>query len=136
MKKLYSIIVPIFITLTLPVYADELSPLTVDGATTIDSSKAKSLFDDGVLFVDIRKNSDWDAGRIPDALYLELNSQFTAENLAAEVYKNEALVCYCNGPKCHRSAKCAAKAVEWGFSNIYYYREGFPAWKAAGYPVE
>lgn len=136
MKKLYLIFSLFFTMLTLPIYADNFSPLIIDGVTTIDTKKAKSLFDDGVLFVDICKDSDWDSGRIPDALHLELNNQFTAKNLAAEIYEYEELVCYCNGPECLRSSECAAKAVEWGFSSVYYYREGFPAWQAAGYPVE
>ncbi|MCG8672870.1 MAG: rhodanese-like domain-containing protein [Pseudomonadales bacterium] len=115
---------------------EEVSPTTVKGATTINASKAKALFDQEVAFVDVRKNSDWEAGRIPSAIHLELKKVYTADSLAEEVEKNEAVVLYCNGPKCMRSSKASAKAVEWGFSKVYYFRDGFPAWKAAGYPVE
>ncbi|MBX2809706.1 MAG: rhodanese-like domain-containing protein [Cellvibrionaceae bacterium] len=118
------------------VFAGDLSPEQVDGATTVDTAKAKQLFDDGVLFVDTRKDSDWDAGRIPDAVHLELKSNFTEASLTAEVDKSEPIVCYCNGHKCMRSSKCSAKAVGWGFTQVYYYRDGFPAWTAAGNPVE
>lgn len=89
-----------------------------------------------MLFVDTRKNSDWDAGRIPDALHLELKSNFTEDSLSAEVGKSEPLVCYCNGPECKRSSVCSAKAVSWGFKNVYYYRDGYPAWTSAGNPTE
>ena len=136
MKSIVSIIVLFFSMFTMQSYAGGLSPEIIDGATTVDTTKAKTLFDGGALFLDTRKNSDWDAGRIPDAVHLELKSNFTAESLAGEASKEEALVCYCNGHKCMRSSKCSAKAVEWGYSKVYYYRDGFPAWKAAGHPVE
>ena len=136
MKHILSIITLIFSVLAMQAHSGDLSPEMVDGATTVDTEKAKALFDGGAFFVDTRKNSDWDAGRIPDAIHLELKSNFTEESLSGEVSKEESLVCYCNGHKCMRSSKCSAKAVEWGFSKVYYYRDGFPAWKAAGHPVE
>lgn len=113
------------------------APMEVAGATTIDTAKAKELFDAGTVFVDPRRDSDWAAGRIPDAVHLELKGVFNEASLTeATGGKDKAVIFYCNGAKCARSATCAEKAAAWGFSNIYYYRDGFPAWKAAGYPVE
>lgn len=136
MKKIFSVIFLSLVLSSFAIAADKLSPTEVKGATTVDSTKAKALFDDGALFIDTRKNSDWDAGRIPDAIHLELKSNFTDASLAAEAKKEEPIVCYCNGHKCLRSSVCAEKAVSWGFKKVYYYRDGFPAWKAAGFPVE
>jgi rhodanese-related sulfurtransferase len=136
MKNILSLIVLVFSVLTMQTYAGDLSPETIGGATTVNTAKAKALFDSGALFVDTRKKSDWDAGRIPDAVHLELKSNFTAESLAGEAKKDEPIVCYCNGHKCMRSSKCSVKAVEWGYSKVYYYRDGFPQWKAEGHPVE
>jgi len=116
--------------------ASGVSPEIVSGANTVSPAEAKALFDKGVLFVDVRKDADWDAGRIPGAEHLDSKSKFSAEALAALAAKNEEIVIYCNGPKCMRSSESCAKAVEWGFTKIHYYREGFPAWKSAGYPVE
>lgn len=118
--------------------AKEEAPMTVEGTTTINAQQAKSLFDEGVLFVDPRRDSDWAAGRIPDAEHLELNTNFNEAALldTAEGDKTAKIVFYCNGPKCSRSAKCATQAVNWGFTNIFYFRDGLPKWKAAGYPVE
>ncbi len=116
--------------------ADKVSPETVEGAVTIDAVKAKSLFDEGVLFVDTRKDKDWGAGRIPDALHLELKTKYTEAALLEEASKDEPVVFYCNGHSCMRSSKSSAKAVSWGFKKVYYFRDGFPAWKSAGYPVE
>ncbi|MGV6851378.1 MAG: rhodanese-like domain-containing protein [bacterium] len=113
-----------------------VSPMAVEGATTIDTSKAKQLFDQEVLFVDVRKDSDWEAGRIPGAVHIELKKVFTEAALSDEAAKDEAIVLYCNGEKCMRSSKATAQAVGWGFSKVYYYRDGFPAWQAAQMPVE
>jgi rhodanese-related sulfurtransferase len=112
------------------------SPMSVDGAVTVDTAKAKELFDGGALFVDPRRDSDWEAGRIPGAVHLELKSAFTEEALAAEAGKDETVVFYCNGPKCSRAAQASEKAVGWGYAKVHYYRDGFPAWQAAGNPVE
>ncbi len=113
-----------------------LAPTSVDGATTIDTAKAKALFDRGVIFVDVRKDKDWSAGRIPDAVHIELKKVLSEKSLSKEVKKDQEVVMYCNGEKCMRSSKASAKAVAWGFGKVYYYRDGFPAWKAAGNPVE
>ena len=116
--------------------SDEISPMAVDGATTIDAAKAKQLFDQGVLFVDVRSNKDWDAGRIPGSEHMELKSVFNEQSLMGLIGKGDAVVLYCNGEKCLRSSKATSDAVGWGFSKVYYFRDGFPAWQAAGFPVE
>jgi rhodanese-related sulfurtransferase len=112
------------------------SPMTVDGATTVDAAKAKELFDSGVVFIDVRSDKDWAAGRIPDAVHIELKKVYNEQTLGAEAKKADPVVIYCNGHSCMRSSKASAKAVSWGYGQVYYFRDGFPAWKAAGYPVE
>ena len=112
------------------------SPLTVDGATTVDTAKAKALFDDGVIFVDVRSDSDFEAGRIPEAEHLESKKVLSESSLQEVVAKDEPVVIYCNGHSCMRSSKASGMAVSWGWTKVYYYRDGFPAWKSAGYPVE
>jgi len=134
--KMLSFISALFIALTASSMASDISPLTVDGAKTIDAAQAKDLFDKGVVFIDLRKQVDWDAGRIPDAIHLDVKSAFTKEALLSEITAADPVVMYCNGEKCMRSSKGSAMAVTWGYSNVYYFRDGFPAWKSAGYPVE
>lgn len=136
LKKMKILVALGLLALSSLVVAGDVSPENVAGATTVDTAKARELFDNEVLFVDVRKNSDWDAGRIPGAVHLELKKVFTAESLGAEAKKDEAIVLYCNGESCLRSSAASVKAVEWGFTKIYYYRDGFPAWKAASNPVE
>lgn len=115
---------------------DKISPNVVKGTQTVDAQKAKSLFDRGVLFVDVRSDKDWDAGRIPGAEHIELNAKYSEAALGKVAKKDQELVIYCNGPKCMRSSEASEKAVAWGFSKVYYFRDGFPAWQGAGFPVE
>ena len=124
------------LSLITPALATESSPLQVDGATTIDTTKARSMFEQEAVFVDVRKDSDFEAGRIPGAVHIELKKRFNEQSLSEEVQKDEAVVFYCNGHSCMRSSDATRLAVGWGFSKVHYYRDGFPAWKAAGNPVE
>ena len=116
--------------------AEYVSPETVLGAITIDTARAKTLFDSSAIFVDVRTDADWEAGRIPGAVHLDLDRALTEASLRAVARPDQAVVMYCNGTKCPRSSQAAAAAVGWGFRQVFYYRLGFPDWQAAGYPVE
>lgn len=118
-----------------------VSPMSVDGATTVDSAKAHGLWKERAWFVDPRKPEQFEAGRIPGAVNIEYDpgtpaQQLTAQTLEAEVPKDEAVVFYCNAEACDRSSWGAALASEWGWKNVYYFRDGYPGWTKAGYPVE
>ena len=137
MKQLTLSFIILLFSVASPVTAgNKLSPTSINGATTVNAARAKALFDKGVIFVDVRKDKDWNAGRVPDAVHIELKKVLSEKTLSKEVKKDQEVVIYCNGEKCMRSSKASAKAVSWGFSKVYYFRGGLPAWKAAGYPVE
>lgn len=116
--------------------AADFSPMAVAGAETVDTAKVKALFDAGVVFVDVRNGTDWEAGRIPGSHHLELKSNFNEAKLSGAVAKDKPVVIYCNGDKCLRSSEASAAAVGWGFKVVKYYRDGIPAWKSAGHPTE
>lgn len=109
---------------------------SVAGATTVDTSAAKQLFDQGAVFVDLRKSNAWDAGRVPGAVHMDFKEQFSQEALEKAAKKTDAVVFYCSGVKCPRSSAACEQALSWGYSKVYYYREGFPGWQKAGHPVE
>ena len=35
-----------------------------------------------------------------------------------------------------RASLGVGKAVSWGYENVYYFRDGFIGWRAAGHPVD
>jgi len=109
---------------------------TVNGATTIDHKQAKLLHDRGVKFVDVRAAKGFASGHVPGALNLDVATEYSRDNLARIVGKNEEFVVSCHGKTCPDSAFASAKALLWGFKRVYYFAGGFPAWEEAGYPVE
>ena len=120
---------------------DYTSPTSVAGAETVSTKQAYDLWRDRVTFVDVRSNTDWDAGRIPGARHINNDPGGEVQNLSASrlseiAAKDDPLVIYCNGVGCDRSSWGAALAATWGWSEVYYFREGYPAWETAGYPVE
>ncbi len=115
---------------------DADSPTQVEGATTVDAATAKALFDRGVPFVDVRRGGDYSFGHIPRAVNLGLRTAFGEAELAKAARKDQGVVIYCDGPTCNRSSRACEMAVSWGFKKVYYFRDGFPGWTAAGYPVE
>ncbi len=117
--------------------AEEDAVKDVAGATTIASAEAKQLFDQGVAFIDVREDAAWNLGRIPGAVHMDVKMPvFNKDALLKEVTADKKVVFYCNGVKCPRSAVACKSALEWGYKHVYYYREGFPGWKSAGYAVE
>ncbi|GKT11202.1 MAG: adenylate cyclase [Thiomicrorhabdus sp.] len=114
------------------------SPLTVDGATTIDTAQAKAMWLDGVAFFDPRSLSDWNQGHIPKAININRTdpAAYTRAAIESALKKDQPVVIYCNGVGCMKSARTAAELVSLGYSKVFYYREGFPEWSFAGHPVE
>ena len=110
---------------------------SVDGATTVNAQQAKKLWREGAVFIDTRKDSDWEAGRVPGAVHINIKKpEFNKETILNHVGLNDYVVSYCNAEKCHRAASGAKKLVGFGFTKVYYFRDGFPSWKNAGYPYE
>jgi TolB-like protein/class 3 adenylate cyclase/rhodanese-related sulfurtransferase len=116
--------------------AENVSPIEVPGAVTVDPVEAKELLDRGAVFVDVRGDGRWEDGHIPGSVSLGLVEGFSEQALSQIVAKDREVVIYCMGPRCLRSSKACAMAVSWGFEKVYYLREGLPGWKAAGYPIE
>jgi rhodanese-related sulfurtransferase len=74
-------------------------------------------------------------GHIPGAYHLSIRSDFKEQNLHAIVKKDQPAVIYCNGISCMGSSIATQKAIKWGWTNIFYYREGIKDWKQQNYPV-
>ena len=135
MAKYLYIVFPMIAALLAVNVVQADSPTEVDGATTVDVATAKALFDRGVPFVDVRGSSYYD-GHIPGAVRLNWVGEFTERGLGEVVTKDQEVVIYCGGPTCSRSSLSCTKAVSWGWKKVYYFRDGYPGWEAAGYPSE
>jgi rhodanese-related sulfurtransferase len=83
--------------------------------------------------VDVREESEWNAGHIPGAMHLgkgviERDIEQKIPDAGAEI------VLYCGGG--FRSALAAENLQRMGYTNVISMDGGWRGWKEAGYPVE
>jgi len=133
--KIFLVGLMLFLSATVA-YAKSPAPLTVEGAITINTVQAKALRNQGVTFIDVRRDSDFSQSHISWAIHLDLKLSLMEATLLEVVRKSQPVVFYCNGELCQRSAIASEKAVQWGWTKVFYYRGGFPDWKNANLPLE
>lgn len=140
MAKLFSIVSLVAALVSTVVLAQ--SATTVAGATTVDVTTAKQLFDRGVPFVDVRQADGdefvpgYNNGHIPGAIHLHLVGEFRESTLSEIVSKNQEIVIYGLGEMGAETTVACKKAVAWGFEKVYYFRVGYSMWQYAGHPIE
>ncbi|NOZ03938.1 MAG: hypothetical protein GXO92_04930 [FCB group bacterium] len=102
---------------------------------SVGLEQAKSLFDQGILFVDAREVEEFDKGHIKGAYpytnFMELT--FKLDSLQG---KDAPLITYCDGSDCGSSEDLAYDLQSAGFTNIFVFYGGWSEWVEAGYPVE
>lgn len=131
MKHYFLLVLSLFVMAAIHnVVAETLAPEEIKGARTISTDTAKLFLRRGYPFVDVRGQSDFDKGHLPGAFHLSVKSvDFTVENLSKIATKDAAIIFYCNGVACMGSAIATEKAVQWGWRNVFYYREGYKGWQ-------
>lgn len=83
--------------------------------------------------VDVREESEWAAGRLPQAMHLgkgiiERDIETRVPDASTE------LVLYCGGG--YRSALAADSLQRMGYQNVWSLDGGFRAWREAGFSVD
>lgn len=130
MKKIYFILL-----IASLLFANYIAPANVSGSQLIDSQEAYEMFQKGSKFIDVRPERFIKKGKIKNAYHLYSDS-FSKQKLNSIAKVNENIVIYCNGQGCSLSAEAIVKAVKYGYTKIYYYRDGYPAWKYYKLPIE
>ena len=123
------------------------TPPTLAGTKLVSDAEVAKLQSSGAVIIDSRVASEFAEGHIKGAInvpYREKSAkaidfdasqdEFNLAKLPAD--KSAAIVIYCNGPECWKSFKASTAAIKGGYTNIQWYREGFPNWKSKGHPVE
>lgn len=116
--------------------SDYRSPEQVKGTITTSLQQARTLFDAGTVFIDVRNPRLYAKSHIPGAFHLDFKHTFDEASLNAIAKKGQAIVIYASGVKCSRSYRASEKAVLWGFKKVHYFRTGIVEWRKAGYPLE
>lgn len=94
----------------------------------------------GWHFVDVREESEFEAGHVPGAVlvprgFLEVKADLAhAKRDPWLEDRGRKLVLYCGGG--NRSALAARTLQQMGFTNVVSLREGWSGWTKRGYPVE
>ena len=112
------------------------APLVIEGATTVGVDKARSLYDEGAVFIDVRDRQSWSLGHIEGAVNLDFNAnEFSVLYLSEDLDRSTPIVFYTSSSLNIRSAMASFFASNWGYTNVYYFRDGFYTWMAADMPV-
>jgi rhodanese-related sulfurtransferase len=102
----------------------------------VSTEQLKDLLDrkQQLVLVDARTKEEYQEAHIAPALNIT-ERDFEREAAALPGDKKTLLIFYCNGVKCGKSKKVAAKARAIGYSNILVYNDGFPVWEERGLPL-
>jgi len=99
----------------------------------MDVEQARQLTEGGAVLIDVREDTEWDAGHARGAIHIgkgviERDIEKRVPDHAAEI------VLYCGGG--YRSALAAKSLGDMGYTNVVSMAGGWRAWQAAGAPEE
>jgi len=102
--------------------------------TTVDEVKRRmDRGDSGFVLVDVREESEWNAGHIPGAMHL--GKGVIERDIEAKIPDTgKEIVLYCGGG--FRSALAAENLQKMGYTNVISMDGGWRGWKEAGYPTD
>lgn len=100
--------------------------------TNVEAVKAKLDQQENFYLVDVREESEWQAGHLPKALHM---SKGTIErDIEGKIPdENAAIILYCGGG--FRSALTAYNLQKMGYKNVLSMMGGFRGWKEAGLEI-
>lgn len=104
--------------------------------TLIDTEQLKKLLDSASppMVFDARNPEEYQEVHIKGALNLP-EPKFAEFAHLLPTDKSSPMVFYCNGVKCGKSKKAAAKAIAMGYAKVLVYGEGMPVWEEKGLPI-
>ena len=95
----------------------------------VDVARAKQVLADGGLLLDVREDSEWDAGHAATAQHVALSS---VPDVIAELPRDRVIVVVCRSGG--RSTRAGNYLLEQGFDAVNL-EGGMIAWHEAGAPI-
>jgi rhodanese-related sulfurtransferase len=102
------------------------------------AARAKKIYDSGqAVFIDARTREDFQDGHIKGARSLPVG-EFEAhiDTFVKQNPPETTIVTYCSGRNCMDSHDLAQLLHRHGFTQVFVFIDGYPAWDREGYPVE
>ncbi len=141
MKRVY-LLMAILIILALALTACSASPAApVAAANQVEVAQLGPNVDvatvnalqgrDDVVILDVREQSEYDAGHIPGVTLIPMNA---VANRLNEIPKDKPVIVTCRSG--NRSGQVTDYLRQQGYTNVHNMTGGINAWQQAGYPVE
>ncbi len=117
-----------------------------DGVTIITAADAQPLIQQNkVKAFDMRKALNYGKGHLPGATSLpykwtkkghpsERTGEFDMSKLPSD--KGTTILFHSDGPNGWKSFYASKEAIEAGYKNVIWMREGFATWQEKGYPID
>lgn len=123
------------------------TPTVLTGIRIVAAEEVQELMGKGATFYDVRTEREYKEKHSKGALllpYVEKSKKEVGYDVAQDAFKlaetikdkNAQLIFACNGGECWKSYKASLWAQNHGYKNVYWFRGGFPEWKAKNLPME
>lgn len=146
-KLFIALLAPAFLLATGSAYAQETPTVAPAGVKIVEAKEVQALQAKGAILVDTRKASEYGEGSIKGAISVPYDPEKSAKDASFDAKmdkfdmskladKNAHIVAFCNSGTCWKSYKAAVVLAKSGYTNVYWYRNGVPDWKARKLPME
>ena len=122
------------------------TPRLLDGVKIVSAEEVAAMMGKGAVLYDTRSEEEYRGGRIKGAQWLPYAEKSAKEvgfdeskdkiDLARIADRNAPVIFACNGAECWKSYKSSVAAVKAGFTQVSWFRGGYPEWIAKGHPAE